>query len=235
MLAKEKLLWYSVHRSFIITGGNIMKKALLSLGLAVLLVAMFATPAFAATYKAQLGMFLDENVNAEVGAWPDNGAWIVEFEKGKQATITVTFDAPVKFAGPYAALETDFPWSDDMADTSMIISVKLDGVDYPLTTQYINQEGLAAEGGRGVRLNLCNEWNSDITTQPILLSELPEFSKLEITFIVGEAEGAPPPPPGGGGDKESAKTGDTAMIGLAVLALGLGGLGAFILKRKVTA
>jgi LPXTG-motif cell wall-anchored protein len=199
-----------------------MKKAILALALSVLLVAMFAMPAFAATFNAEFGAQFNTDVNSELGEWPDLGAKTT-FEAGKAATITVDFDAPVAFGGNYAAINTNFPFDDDVV--ASITSFKVDGAAVSMGAAFLNAEGIDG----GLRLTICNKWNSDIATQPLDVATLGEFTKLEITFIVGEAAG------NGGGSNSAGKTNDSTMIGLALLALGLAAAGAFFLRRKIAA
>jgi len=139
-------------------------------------------------YTARFGAYLDESVNEEVGSWPalaDFGGEIT-FVGGQEATISLVFPAPVAFNGPFAAIETDFPFTEEV--DGEIISLMLDGVEFPLVAQFVNQEGFGDP--QGVRLTLSNTWNGDIPVQPIDLTELPEFTTLDVTFIIRATGGA---------------------------------------------
>ncbi|MDR0249033.1 MAG: hypothetical protein LBI44_05195 [Oscillospiraceae bacterium] len=143
------------------------------------------------TYTAQFGAQFDDTVNPDVNGWELGDLGKVTFTDGVAATLTMEFDAPVKFGGAYAAIETDFPYADTVYGE--LLSIKLDGAELPINAQYINQEGLGDP--RGVRVNIRNEWNGDIAEQPVELNGTPEFTKLEVTFIISASGGQPPPPP----------------------------------------
>ena len=139
-------------------------------------------------FVASFGAYLDESVNAEVGSWPDMSEFggMINFSAGQEATITLEFPSPVAFNGPFAAIETDFPFTAEV--DAEITRFVLDGVEFPLAAQFINQEGLGDP--RGVRLTLSNTWSDAIDVQPLNLSELPEFTVLEVTFVVHATGGA---------------------------------------------
>ena len=136
----------------------------------------------AGEYTARFGAYLDESVNPDVGSWPDLADYggEISFEAGEASTITLIFPEPVAFNGPFAAIETDFPFAGEV--DGEIISLKLDGVEFPLAAQFVNQEGLGDP--RGVRLTLSNTWSDAIEVQPIDLTDLPEFTTLELTFVI---------------------------------------------------
>jgi len=136
----------------------------------------------AGAYTARFGAYLNENINPDVGSWPDLADYggEISFLAGEAATITLTFPAPVAFNGPFAAIETDFPFAGDV--DGEIISLMLDGVEFPLAAQFVNQEGLGDP--RGVRLTLSNTWSDAIEVQPVDLTALPEFTTLEVTFVI---------------------------------------------------
>jgi hypothetical protein len=192
--------------------------------MAVVLITVLAVPAFAASYKAEFGAQFDSDVNADVGEWPDSSTWVTTFEEGKAATITITFDAPVAFGGNYAAVNTDFPFTDGM--TANFTSLKLDGKTISVGAAYLNTEGING----GLRLTLCNKWNSDISAQPVDVATLGEFSKIEITFVVGE-----PVAGSTGSTGSAAKTGDATLITLAFAALALAACAGVLTIRKIKA
>jgi len=153
--------------------------ALLTLTMAPIIQVQASQEGFTATF----GAYMDESVNPDVGSWPDltDFGGQVAFSEGQEATITLTFPAPVAFNGPYAAINTDFPYAE--LGFAEIISLSVDGVDVPLAAQFINDE---ADGG-AVRLTLGNTWNNDVVVQPVDLSALGEFTTLVVTFIVAGA------------------------------------------------
>ena len=138
--------------------------------------------ATAGDFTAEFGAYLNDDVNPDVGSWPDMSEFggTISFSAGEEARITLNFPAPVAFNGPYAAINTDFPFTSEV--DAEILSLRLDGVEFPLAAQFINQEGLGDP--QGVRLTLSNTWNGDIEIQPIDLTTLPEFTTLDVIFII---------------------------------------------------
>jgi hypothetical protein len=159
-----------------------MKKRFLPITLAIMLIITFipfgpaalAEGEFTARFEAQF----DPGVNDDVGEWPDLGEFEVKFELEEEAHIVIEFDAPVAFGGNYAAVNTDVPFP---GGAGAITSFKLDGQEIRMRPAFLNGEGIDG----GLRLTLCNKWNSDIATQPVDVEHLGEFSKIEITFIAG--------------------------------------------------
>lgn len=131
-------------------------------------------------YTAEFGAQFNKDVNETVGEWPSFSDAKVTFTEGTEATFTYTFDENVQFAGNYVAINTNYPYSDDVV--ANITSVKVDGVAVTTADAYLNNEG--TDGG--LRLTLTNLWNSDITTQPMDASAVPAFKTIEIKFIVGD-------------------------------------------------
>ena len=133
--------------------------------------------------------------------------------------MTITYDfwqyGPVKFGGNYVAIQTDLPWEDYdnntnlyNADNVKVSSIKLDGKEYgDLTKLAVNNEG------GGLRITLMNEWNDNFKNGNAPLSgvELPSFTKFEITFSVGEPNGAenPSDPVKPGETEDPVKPGET--------------------------
>ena len=136
---------------------------------------------------AQFGAYLNASVNPEVDSWPNMADFggEISFFAGQETTMTLTFPAPVAFQGPFAAINTDFPFTSEV--DAQITSLRLDGVEFPLAAQFINNEGIDGQ----TRLTLSNTWNADIPVQPVDLSTLPEFTTLDVTFIVQATGGTP--------------------------------------------
>ena len=143
---------------------------------AALLSGLFIPAALAEVYTAEFGAQFNPDVNADVGEWPDLSAYAISFVAGEEAVILIEFDAPVAFGGNYAAINTNFA-----ADgAGKMISFKLDGNDVAMGDVYLNNEGIDG----GLRLTICNKWNSNITEQPVDVETLGEFTTLEIVFCV---------------------------------------------------
>ena len=133
-----------------------------------------------------------------IGEWPSLPKTTFR-DTGKDMTITYDFwqYGPVKFGGNYVAIQTDLPWEDYdnntnlyNADNVKVSSIKLDGKEYgDLTKLAVNNEG------GGLRITLMNEWNTNFAggNAPLSGVELPSFTKFEITFSVGEPNGAETP------------------------------------------
>lgn len=157
-------------------------KKVLSLALALVLAvgAMVIAPvnAKADEYTAEFGAQFDTTVNETVGEWPSFADAKVIFTEGETATFSYTFDSNVKFAGNYAAINTNYPYVEGI--DAAFVSVKLDGVEMEVGAAFLNNEG--TDGG--LRLTLTNLWNGDITTQPADISSFPEFKTIEISFVV---------------------------------------------------
>jgi hypothetical protein len=189
--------------------------------IAALLTSLLSFNVFAATYNAEFSAQFNPEINADIGEWPDLGDTAkVTFSEGSAATITIDFGAPVAFGGNYAAVNTDFPFADDVA--ASITSFKLDGNAVNMAAAYLNNEGLNG----GLRLTICNKWNSNITSQPVDVATLGEFSVLEVTFIVGEAAAAPE------AAAAAPRTGDSSMIALFGLLFTLSAAGFAVLRAR---
>jgi hypothetical protein len=199
-----------------------MKKVVLSLTLAVLLVAMLAAPAFAETsFTAFLAAneqswqyFVDTADNY-------NGATFNTRNIAADGTYTLTleWDGPGGDAG-WLGIKTSLPTNAYDHITLTITGVRFDGAAASLS----GGSGLIVDGGT-VRADVYNTWEKprNIVDEAVAAG----FTKVEVTFTVSGT--------GVEGGGSSAKTNDTVMIGLALLALGLGGLGAFVLRRKIAA
>lgn len=150
------------------------------------------------TTVAELGAQFDKT-DGVIAEWPALPKATIKAD-GTDATLTYDFSqygAPVKFGGNYVAIQTDLPWEDYdnntnlyNADNVKVSSIKLDGKEYgDLTKLAVNNEG------GGLRITLMNEWNDNFKNGNAPLSgvELPSFTKFEITFSVGEPNGAEKP------------------------------------------
>ncbi|MCL2638380.1 MAG: hypothetical protein FWD48_08410 [Oscillospiraceae bacterium] len=140
--------------------------------------------AFAATetFNAQFAAQFDGSVS-DVNGWELGDIAATSFGIGETATISITFDEPVKFDENYAAIETSVPYPEY---TAAITSFKLDGAEIAMGAAFINDEGM--EKGSTLRLTICNRWNSDIEVQPLEVGGLDEFTSIEISFVVTVAD-----------------------------------------------
>ena len=168
------------------------------------------------TTVAELGAQFDKT-DGVIAEWPALPKATIKAD-GTDATLTYDFSqygAPVKFGGNYVAIQTDLPWEDYdnntnlyNADNVKVSSIKLDGKEYgDLTKLAVNNEG------GGLRITLMNEWNDNFKNGNAPLSgvELPSFTKFEITFSVGEPNGAEKPsdPVKPGETEDPVKPGET--------------------------
>ena len=221
---------------------NFLKKLCVA-AMAVVMTVGSAMSAMAADeYTAEFGAQFNKDINETVGEWPSFSDAKVTFTEGVEATFTYTFDSNVKFAGNYVAINTNYPYSEGVS--ANVTSIKVDGVAVEMGDAYLNNEGT----DDGLRLTLTNLWNSDIVTQPMDASAVPEFKTIEIKFIVGEpetttAEETTPAETttasgAGAGETTTAatgtgtpSTGDTAMVGLFVA---LAAVSAVVVLKKRT-
>ncbi|MCL2084334.1 MAG: hypothetical protein FWH06_03625, partial [Oscillospiraceae bacterium] len=140
-----------------------------------------------ATYNAEFGAQFDDSVT-DVNGWEIGDPAKTTFKIGEDVSIAITFDEIVKFGENYAAINTDVPFP---GSTAVIKSLKLDGAEIPMGDAYINGEGMS----NGLRLTICNKWNSDITEQPLDVATLDEFTSIEIIFTVYASDEVPPEAP----------------------------------------
>jgi LPXTG-motif cell wall-anchored protein len=217
-----------------------MKKALLSLALAVALVAMFAAPAFAATTVTlkteDLGIGDDRlslygtvpDGEGDSGEWaPTNRTFTVTELFTIVDTWVIVFKADASDMNLATIVQSDQGWWLGQSDAFFTIdgaTVTIDVAGWRADNADIFAGASTAVLGK---FTLAN-WDG-----PIALSDVE--SSYVITSV---SEGTPPPPPGssgGDGDKESAKTGDTAMIALAIAALTLAAGATIFIARKIKA
>ena len=169
------------------------------------------------TTVAELGAQFDKT-DGVIAEWPALPKATIKAD-GTDATLTYDFSqygAPVKFGGNYVAINTKLAWADydnnmDLynAKNVQIKSIKFDGVEYgDYSKLAVNNEG-----GDALRITLMNEWNENFANGKAPLSgiELPAFTKFEITFSVGEPNGAEKPsdPVKPGETEDPVKPGET--------------------------
>ena len=169
------------------------------------------------TTVAELGAQFDKT-DGVIAEWPALPKATIKAD-GTDATLTYDFSqygAPVKFGGNYVAINTKLAWADydnnmDLynAKNVQIKSIKFDGVEYgDYSKLAVNNEG-----GDALRITLMNEWNDNFKNGNAPLSgvELPSFTKFEITFSVGEPNGAEKPsdPVKPGETEDPVKPGET--------------------------
>ena len=169
------------------------------------------------TTVAELGAQFDKT-DGVIAEWPALPKATIKAD-GTDATLTYDFSqygAPVKFGGNYVAINTKLAWADydnnmDLynAKNVQIKSIKFDGVEYgDYSKLAVNNEG-----GDALRITLMNEWNENFANGKAPLSgvELPSFTKFEITFSVGEPNGAEKPsdPVKPGETEDPVKPGET--------------------------
>jgi hypothetical protein len=205
-----------------------MKKALLSLSLAVLLIAAFALPAFAATYTyhedwggGRLTIVTDLKEAGVAFSIKDikiNGA-SVAFD----ASELIWENGELNFVNGWADGANGWPAIRD----GLGVVGSFDSLSVTLT--------IGTDEGTGFTAFIAGTLNSDWiegTDQAVKFDAGNEFTVTIGTVAGGGGGGGS----AGGGDKENAAGGgDATMITLALLALGLGGLGAFVLRRKIAA
>ena len=168
------------------------------------------------TTVAELGAQFD-TTDGVIAEWPALPKATIKAD-GTDATLTYDFSqygAPVKFGSNYVAINTKLPWTDYDNNTDLynaknvqIKSIKFDGVEYgDYSKLAVNNEG------GGLRITLMNEWNDNFKNGNAPLSgvELPSFTKFEITFSVGEPNGAEKPsdPVKPGETEDPVKPGET--------------------------
>ncbi|MCL1820279.1 MAG: hypothetical protein FWG36_06455 [Oscillospiraceae bacterium] len=173
-----------------------MKKKFFSILLAAMMVAALVVPASAATeYKATLKGELDTSVSDSVDQWGIENipSATVKFTLGVEATISMTFDEPIKFTGNWTGIATNFPvkGADDAAASgAKITSFKVDGKELgskalPLIDQ--DDKGF-------LTIDIARQWGEPAQDTYGLIKMAP-FTSLEITFIVGEAAAPAEPEP----------------------------------------
>ncbi len=173
-----------------------MKKVLVAVLSALMLLGSFVIPAAADDDEFQAcveGQF-DTSFEGNFDEWADLKAdYTMTLKKDGLVTYKADYGQKVKFSGNYVGLNTNVPVEKDADDKVInkagLVSVKLDGVEVAIADpSLLTEEGLDS----GVRINLTNQWNGDITTQPIdpQVWADTEFQVIEIEFYVGDYEPA---------------------------------------------
>ena len=179
-----------------------MKKVLVAVLSALMVLGSFVIPAAADDDEFQAcveGQF-DTSFEGNFDEWADLKAdYTMTLKKDGLVTYKADYGQKVKFSGNYVGLNTSVPVVKDADDKvindAALVSVKLDGVEVEIADKsYLTAEGIDG----GVRINLTNQWNGDITTQPIA-PEVWEtaFQVIEVQFYINDTD-APAP----GGDEE---------------------------------
>jgi len=166
-----------------------MKKRFIPITLALVMLLAFIpfTPAAVASgeYTAQLRGQMDMDVSDSVSEWgiQDIPEANITFDLGKPATISMTFDEPVKFSGNWTGLRTNVKADSDFAAEAIggrIISFVVDGVDLgSRPVPLIDHDG---EGE--IAFDIARQWGGDWDEYD--LAGMDPFTTLEITFVVGE-------------------------------------------------
>lgn len=177
-----------------------IKKLFAAMAAAAVACSAFAFSASAeGAYKAEIsGQF--DTTRCDMEEWADISSAnvasnTVSFNEGEEVTFTIDFGKEVAFAGNYVGLNTNYVYDEENPVTAELVSLKLDGNDVSIDNQVLTGEGLTPDaGGSGLRINLTNLWNSDITTQPVAAEvwQTTVFTTMEVTFIVGEAQADEP-------------------------------------------
>jgi len=136
------------------------------------------------TYTATLMGQLDAAVSDSVPEWGigDIPEASVNFALGEQATISMTFDEPIKFTGNWTGISTDIPVTSDteaMLVGGRILSFKVDGNDLgEKKVPLINRD----DNGF-LTIDIARQWGGDYDDYD--LAGMEPFSSIEITFILG--------------------------------------------------
>ena len=152
-----------------------------------------AAKAADATYTATLGGQMD-TTKATVGEWDASAT--ASFKLGELTTLTYeTGDLKGCWSGNYVGIDTDLTWAEGM--TAKVYSVKFDGVESTADLSKI-VAGTENESKTTLRITLVNQWGGIEG----IFTEHPEFTKMEITFAVGDAQN-PLPEAAGSEDTKS--------------------------------
>lgn len=179
-----------------------------------------------ASYEAKMGAQFDTS-RCTMEEWAAIEE-TVTFNDGDTATLTVDFGEEVAFAGNYVGLDTNIPWDDENPPVGELVSVKLDGTEVAIDNQVLTPEGIDG----GLRLTLTNQWNGDITTQPINPDVWlnTTFTKIEITFTAGAAAAEEEPTPEEEPVPETNP--DSGLVGLSVAGLAVAGAAVVATKKR---
>lgn len=188
------------------------KKLLVAALAATMVLSSMVISAFAADeYKCGVEGQFNKDIEGNFAEWEDLTGYQSTFKAdGSVQTYKADFGKKVQFSGNYVGFQTNVPVTLDadkkVTNVAKLISVKLDGVEVPVADTYLTAEGYDG----GLRLNLTNQWNKDITTQPVAADAWnKQFQTIEVQFSVGEAAADT-----GAGDSSA-----TVLILVAVAAL----------------
>lgn len=166
------------------------KKVLAAALAATMVLSSMVVSAFAADeYTCGVEGQFNTEVEGNFKEWADLSSYRSTFKAdGTVQTYTADFGQKVQFSGNYVGFQTNVPVEEDadgaVTNVAKLISVKLDGVEVPVTGTILTAEGIDG----GLRINLTNQWNDDIETQPVAADAWGiSFQKIEVQFSVGEA------------------------------------------------
>jgi len=166
-----------------------MKKRFLPVILAILMIMTFIPfgPAAVASgeFTAQLRGQMDMDVSDSVPEWgiQDLPEANITFDLYQPATISMTFDEPVKFSGNWTGIRTSVNADSDFAAESIggrIISFIVDGVDLGSRPVPL----IDHDGSGEIAIDIARQWGGDYDAYD--LAGMDPFTTLEITFILGE-------------------------------------------------
>jgi len=165
-------------------------KRFMTIALATAMTAALSVSAFAddTTFTAGIDGQFDTSVDGNFAEWQDLSSYRQEFGYGEEVTLTVDYGQKVAFSGNYVGLNTTVTpiYGDDgktVVNDAKLVSLSLDGESITINDDSL----LTAEGiDGGVRINLTNAWNGDITTQPIAQDVWAgrTFQTISVTFRI---------------------------------------------------
>lgn len=198
-------------------------KKLMSVALATAMTVALSASAFADDTKFTAGIDgqFDSSVEGNFDEWQDLASYRQEFSYGEEVTLTVDYGQKVTFTGNYVGLNTTVaPILGEDGKTPIndakLISLSLDGEAVTIN----NDSLLTSEGiDGGVRINLTNAWNGDITTQPIAQDVWAgkSFQTISVTFRINSG---------------AASSADTAPIFYLAAIVGIAGIAMVASKKR---
>lgn len=155
------------------------------------------TDTSAADFKATLGGQLNSDFNATIGEWPADAEAYGNYTK--EVTITWDFGAEkVKLAGNYLGIKTNVPFHTEEGvpnAVATVSSIKADDRDVTFDSTKVFIGDNDSEAGT-MKITLMNEWDSNVQGNPAVdfnaVNGDDGFSKLSITFTIGEIPAAAP-------------------------------------------
>ena len=198
-------------------------KKFMSVALATAMTVALSASAFADDTKFTAGIDgqFDTSVDGNFDEWQDLSSYRQEFSYGEEVTLTVDYGQKVAFSGNYVGLNTTVaPILGEDGKTPIndakLISLSLDG-----EAVTINDDSLLTSEGidGGVRINLTNAWNGDITTQPIAQDVWAgkTFQTISVTFRINSG---------------AASSADTAPIIYLAAIVGVAGIAMVASKKR---